>query len=295
MPRATKNFALGVVVLILAVSVLARAQSEDSSAPPSVDILGVHEDSGRGCIGCHAPHTNFVRAEGLEALWGWGSPDYGRKLVIAEDGQVAEVQPSKFATQASEVDGVVLCLSCHDGNLTPISMVVGESYLRKLAGSAERRGIHVAGPTNVFNIDHPLGVGATIEVGEGLKFSNGVFSVTPGTPYAEFVANYGWPTLAPMRRANPYGIDAEGKPYLVCTTCHNQHAMSVYQSRAASRIAKDDGDQSYRTAFFLNGPYNTNVTNVNSRDAASNVQFCRQCHFHLTNEANNAPNIRTEF
>ena len=297
MPRATRKFVLGVAVSILGVSVLAAAQSEDSSGPPSVDVLGVHEDSGRGCIGCHAPHKDFARAEGVEALWGWGSPDYGQKLIITDEGHFAEVQPSKFVTEVSEVDGVVLCLSCHDGNLTPSSMLVGGSYSQEmgLTGAAEGRRTHVPESRGVFGIDHPLGVRATIEVGEGLKFSNGVFSVTPGTPYAEFVANYGWPTLAPMRRANPYGIDAEGKPYLVCTTCHNQHAMSVYQSRAASRIAEDDGDQSYTSAFFVNGPYNTNVTNVNSRSVASNVQFCRQCHFHLTNEKNNAPNIRTEF
>jgi hypothetical protein len=300
MPRAKKTAVLVVVALILAVPALSQVQSQNSSGPPSVDILGVHDDSGRGCIGCHAPHKNVTGAEGedVEALWGSsGGPDYGQKLSIGDDGQIAEIQPTKFVTGVAEVDGVVLCLSCHDGNLSPISMVVGESYSRKmgLTGGLKHRRVHVAESRGVFSIDHPLGVGATIEVGEGLKFANGIFSVTPGTPYADFVANYGWPTLAPMRRANPYGIDTEGRPYLVCTTCHNQHAMSVYHSRAGSRIAGDDGDQSYATASFVNGPYNTNVTNTNSRNASSGAQFCRQCHFDLTNEGNNTPNIRTEF
>ena len=296
MPRVR----IRIAIFLILVSALTRAQDQGPSGPSAVDILGPHDSYGRGCGVCHTPHANILAVQGNEALWGSiGNPSYGQKLIIADIGEVAEVQPGKFATQTSEVNGVILCLSCHDGNLSPISMVVGEPYPQKmgLVPGAKHSRVHVVSDEagNIFTTDHPLGAEATIEVGEGLKFSNGVFSVTPGTPYAEFVANYGWPTLAPMRRANPYGVDAAGRPYLVCTTCHNQHAMNVYHSRAGSRIAGDNGDQSYTSTAFVNGPYNMNARSVESRNATSGVQFCRQCHFHLTNEGNNTTNIGTQF
>ncbi len=83
-----------------------------------------------------------------------------------------------------------------------------------------------------YTNDHPVGQNATISSGSGLVFANNTFTVTPGTPYAQFVANYGWPALAPGKWSNPWGINGAGKPYVVCTTCHNQHVMTVYTSTA---------------------------------------------------------------
>jgi len=48
--------------------------------------------------------------------------------------------------------------------------------------------------------DHPIGVGAPISPGGGLVFSEGKFSVVPNSPYAQFIANYGWPSLMPGKR-----------------------------------------------------------------------------------------------
>ena len=79
-----------------------------------------------------------------------------------------------------------------------------------------------------YTNDHPVGQMATISTGSGLVNTAGVLTVTPGTPYAQFVANYGWPALAPGKYSNPYGVTATGAPYVVCTTCHNQHVMTVY-------------------------------------------------------------------
>ena len=86
--------------------------------------------------------------------------------------------------------------------------------------------------------------------------------MTAGSPYAQFVANYGWPALAPGKWSAPTASTAAGKPYVLCTTCHNQHVMTVYTSSAASQIAGDGGGKYYATFFFINGPYNPNINNV---------------------------------
>jgi len=71
--------------------------------------------------------------------------------------------------------------------------------------------------------------------------------------------------------------------------------MTVYTSSKASPIAGDGGGKYYATYFFINGPYNPNINNVSNTNAPSTTQFCRQCHFGESNEANNTNNITTVF
>jgi nitrate/TMAO reductase-like tetraheme cytochrome c subunit len=120
-------------------------------------------------------------------------------------------------------------------------------------------------------------------------------SVTAGTPYATFVKNYGYPALAPGKWSQPFGVTAAKTPYVVCTTCHNQHVMTVYTSSASSPIANDGGGKYYATLFFVNGPYNPNLQTYSGNSAPSTTQFCRQCHFGEANEANNTYTIKTQF
>ncbi len=84
---------------------------------------------------------------------------------------------------------------------------------------------------------------------------------------------------------------------MLCTTCHNQHVMTVYSSSTLSPIAADAGGKFYATFFFVNGPYNPNVDTVGTKgqQAPSTTQFCRQCHFGEANEANNTNTIKTLF
>jgi len=147
-----------------------------------------------------------------------------------------------------------------------------------------------------YTNDHPVGQLANISTTQpGLVWTGTKFTVTAGSQYAQFVANYGWPALAPGKWSNPYGTTAGGKPYVLCTTCHNQHVMTVYTSSAGSPIANDGGGKFYATFFFVNGPYNPNINNVANTNAPSSTQFCRQCHFGESNEANNTNNITTVF
>ena len=96
-----------------------------------------------------------------------------------------------------------------------------------------------------------------------------------------------------MRWTNPWGINGSGQPYVLCTTCHNQHVMTVYTSTAKSPINGDG--KYYATFFFVNGPCNPNVNNVSNTNAPSTTQFCRQCHSGEANGANNTNNITTVF
>jgi len=298
-----------VVMFVLAVGGFVMAQNWSSS----VDVLGAHNNGGRGCAGCHAPHSGSFGSghaggpdAGSYALWGQdASPLYGKSVAFGDNGDYVELLPSGIASGDQEVGGILLCLSCHDGNLTQSNMMLNQSYEQKIglltntaygAGKIPTLlGNDGSGAGNYTN-DHPVGQNANISTKQpGLVFANNVFTVTPGSQYAQFVANYGWPALAPGKWSNPYGVTAGGKPYVLCTTCHNQHVMTVYTSSANSQIVGDGGGKYYATYFFINGPYNPNINNVANTNAPSTTQFCRQCHFGEANEANNTNNITTVF
>ena len=297
-----------IVLFVLAVGGLVIAQNATST----VDVLGAHNNNGRGCAGCHQPHSGAFGSgqkgaadSGSYALWGQdASPLYGKTILFGDSGSYAEILPSTIQSSSQEVGGILLCLSCHDGNVTAKNMMANQSYEQKIGlltntayGSNPIPTLLGNDGTTAGNYtnDHPVGTNANIRAGSGLVFAAGVFTVTPGTPYAQFVANYGWPALAPGKWSSPTGVNAAGKPYVLCTTCHNQHVMTVYTSSAASPIAGDGGGKFYNTFFFVNGPYNPNINNVANTNAPSTTQFCRQCHFGESNEANNTNNITTVF
>jgi hypothetical protein len=300
--------AMLVAIFTLAVGGLVMAQNWSST----VDVLGAHNNGGRGCAGCHAPHSGSFGSghtgaadAGSYALWGQdASPLYGKSIAFGDGGSFVEVLPNGIASGSEEVGGILLCLSCHDGNLTASNMMTNQSYEQQIGlltntayGSQKIPTLLGNDGTTAGNYtnDHPVGQNATIRAGNGLVFANGVFTVTAGSAYAQFVANYGWPALAPGKWSNPYAVNAAGKAYVLCTTCHNQHVMTVYTSSAASPINGDGGGKFYATYFFINGPYNPNINNVANTAAPSTAQFCRQCHFGEANEANNTNNIKTVF
>jgi hypothetical protein len=296
-------------LFVLAGAGLAMGQNWSSS----VDVLGAHNNGGRGCAGCHSPHSGSFGSghggaadAGNYALWGQdASPLYGKSLAFGDSGRYVEVLPASLTAGGSEVGGILLCLSCHDGNVTQTNMMTNQSYEQKIGLLTNAAYGTKPIPTLLgndgttagnYNNDHPVGVNATISTSmSGLVWGTNSFTLTAGSPYAQFVANYGYPALAPGKYSNPYGVNTAGKPYVVCTTCHNQHVMTVYTSSAASPIAGDGGGKYYATYFFINGPYNPNINNVANTNAPSTTQFCRQCHFGEANESNNTYTIKTVF
>jgi hypothetical protein len=304
--------AIFVGLFLLASAGLAMGQNWSSP----IDVLGAHNNNGRGCAGCHQPHSGAYGSghgtattgsdTGSYALWGQdASPLYGKTIAFGDNGSYTEVLPSSIASGSQEVGGILLCLSCHDGNVTPTNMMANQSYEQRiglLSGTYGPNPIPTllgkdgTTPGNYTN-DHPVGQNANISTTmAGLVWTGAAFSPpTPGSPYAQFVANYGYPALAPGKWSNPYGVTAGGKPYVLCTTCHNQHVMTVYTSSKNSPIAGDGGGKYYYTLFFVNGPYNPNINNVANTNAPSSTQFCRQCHFGEANESNNTNTIKTVF
>jgi hypothetical protein len=300
------------MLFVLAVSGLMMAQSWSSA----VDVLGAHNNQGRGCAGCHAPHSGSfgsghggVADAGSYALWGQdASPLYGKTISFGDGGSYTEVLPASITSGSTEVGGILLCLSCHDGNVTASNMMTGKSYEQTIGLLKNTTYGSLPIPTLLGNDgttagnytnDHPVGVNANISTSagtaaQGLVWAAGKFTVTPGSQYAQFVANYGWPALAPGKWSAPYGVNTAGLPYVACTTCHNQHVMTVYAASANSPIAGNTSGF-YATYFFVNGPYNPNLQTYAQTSAPSTTQFCRQCHFGEANEANNTNTITTQF
>jgi len=302
--------AMLLVIFVLAFAGLMMAQNWSSP----IDVLGAHNNNGRGCAGCHSPHSGSFGSghggasdAGNYALWGQdASPLYGYTLKFGDSGRYVETLPGSLTAGGTEVSGIMLCLSCHDGNVTPRNMMNGQSYEQRIGylqnsfyGSQPIPTLLGNDGTTAGNYlnDHPVGINATISTTtNGLVWANNAFTVTPGTQYAQFVANYGWPALGPAAHGVSYGINSSGKPYVACTTCHNQHVMTVYADSSKNQIMNDGGGKFYATMFFVNGPYNNNITpDPTGKTAPSTTQFCRQCHFGEANEANNTNTITTQF
>src|SRR5436305_7169340 len=111
--------AMLVMMFVLAVGGLMMAQNASST----VDVLGAHNNGGRGCAGCHQPHSGSFGSgqtgktdSGNFALWGQdASPLYGATIKFGDAGKYAEVLPANLTTGSADVGGILLCLSCHDG------------------------------------------------------------------------------------------------------------------------------------------------------------------------------------
>jgi hypothetical protein len=307
-----------ILVAIFALASAGMAMGQNASS--TVDVLGAHNNGGRGCAGCHTPHSGAFGSgqhgtadSGSYALWGQdASPLYGQTIAFGDNGTYTEVLPNTITGGGAEVGGILLCLSCHDGNLTPHNMMANQSYEQKIGLLKNTAYGSQPIPTLLGNDgstagnytnDHPVGTNAAmVSYGKpmqgatsGVTYAAGVFTVTPGSQYAQFVANYGYPAIAPGKWGPQFGITGAGIPFVTCTTCHNQHVMTVYSSSALSPIAADGGGKFYNTFFFVNGPYNPNINNVANTNAPSTTQFCRQCHFGESNEANNTTGITTVF
>jgi len=299
---------------------------------PAVDVLGAHNNYGRGCAGCHAPHSGAYGAGGNAASGGTVTDGYtGTNALFAQDmgplwGKTFDFSdisntgsanrylfalpaggnPTSWTTQQyNDVRGAVMCLACHDGSVAKGAMMQNWAYEQQIGALPSSYGTgHI--PTLLgndgtfaedYNNDHPIGENATIQSVLGSYYNNGTngltYTITNGTittvaaagQYAQFEASYGAPALNKGAWAYPTPVNAAGVPYVVCTTCHDQHVMNVYAASANSPIA-GSATGTYAKFFFINGPYNVNDVTVHPTKANSTTQFCRECHFGESNEAN---------
>ena len=277
-------------LLFLAAASFASAQI----VTPTNDVLGAHLNYGRGCAACHAPHSGVYgngqaktsdATAGTIALWGEDLGSLYGKVIItgkSEHGSYSETLPTSLAAGTPDVSGVLMCLSCHDGNYAEGAMMKNRVYetLPSTYGTANQiptlLGNDGTGTANYLN-DHPVGLNAVMGCGGQYDWdctisAAGKVQMT-GTHSAQFVTNYGF-------FVSPGTYNSQ--PVVLCTTCHNQHVMNVYNIKAgATNTGLPAG--TYATMFFLRGPYNPADGNTATNQTA---QFCRQCHGGEANEMN---------
>ena len=360
-----KKFMFILLAVVMLASLAAMAQvaagtatssGGNGAAVPTVDVLGAHNNYGRGCAGCHAPHSGARGAGGNAVANGTVIDPYtGANALFAQDmgplygasfdfsdlsngaaagGATSGVSSNKYifvapsslvgatAQGLSDIRGIVMCLACHDGANAKGAMMQNHAYEQQInalptsyGGGAIPTLLGADGSSSAYHNDHPVGENATISAVLGTAYGTGAatnglnYTITGTTPsqgisaiaavgqYSTFMTSYGAPALMKGAHSFPTPVNANTMPYVVCTTCHNQHVMNVYASSANSPIAGNTAGY-YQTFFFVNGPYNpgvNTVSNPGAGGAASTTQFCRQCHFGESNEANNAKTIQTMF
>lgn len=289
----------------------------------TIDKLGGHQNGGRGCVGCHTPHSGsrgnggvasgYMADPNEEILWGQdvtlaynttfdfpNNPDDATKLGALK---ITNASPER------QITGIAMCLSCHDGNVAKGAMMTNTSF-EQAAGmlpASYGKGIIPTllgqdGVAGNYKNDHPVGPSATLgTVGHGaINGAKGFYQITAGAvakgPFftgsqaAELWKNYGLPTIVDARAGAGFAVDANetnvDNAYVVCTTCHTPHSMYVTSAKLAG-VSKGN----VPTFFFVAAPYNPGANVADGTKASSATQFCRQCHFSGPGGANEASGI----
>jgi cytochrome c553 len=294
------------VVLVILVAMAAMAQAPTYTTN---DVLGAHNVYGRGCVACHAPHGgargngSTLTGSGQAALWGEDlTPLYGKTLAFGDAGAYTVTLPANQAAVntigAHDPTFVIIaCLSCHDGNVTKVGMMQGITVEQlPVAGGY---GSTFLGADGNYNNEHPVGPQAIIGcggsynwdcavgTGTGTKgdgtapgdgYTLGTLIAPAGSKFAQFQTNYGF-TVSPSVIA--------GQPTVTCTTCHDQHSMTIWNGTIGGVKAN------WNTSFFVRGPYTPGGTSGSTAINNTAAQFCRNCHGGESNEMHGLPSIPT--
>jgi hypothetical protein len=286
-----------VTLMIVAVAGFAAAQI----TAPTSDVLGAHLNYGRGCAGCHAPHSGAYgngaakhadTTAGNIALWGQDVGGlYGQTITTgqSEHATYVETLPTALTAGTPDVAGVLMCLSCHDGNYAQGAMMKNKVFetLPSTYGTYNNiptlLGADNTTTGNYLN-DHPVGLNAYVTCGGTYDWDctvvNGAVQMT-GPNSSQFVKNYGF--FVSTKAYN-------NQPTVMCTTCHNQHVMNVVKVTTGATSGLPSGN--YATMFFIRAPYNPASGTAGSNQTA---QFCRECHGAEGNESNGGLTIPTTF
>ena len=190
---------------------------------------------------------------------------------------------------------VAACLSCHDGNLAKVGMMKGTTVETVTIAGATFNPPTLLGndgstPGNYLN-DHPVGPNAKFWCGGPYGWDctiNADGSVTFSGPNGTaFIKNYFDVTLTGPVSAlvkvpgtTPgYAGSTSSNSWVTCTTCHDQHDMSYFNTGAAIKP----------THFFVRGWYDPG----NTATSNSAAQFCRSCHGGESNEAHGQLSVPT--
>lgn len=241
-----------IALMLVACSVFAAAQITQ----PTTDILGAHLNYGRGCAACHTPHSgasgNGKPAAGNNSnsiLWGEDVSTMAGRTITTGGGKYIEVLPTSMSASTPDVNGMLTCLSCHDGNFAPAAMMQNKMYESLPATYGNRSSI----PTLIANTragsyisEHPMGLSRNDQSGGQQAWDctevNGVINMR-GSNSSRFVSSYGF-----FVKPGIYNNSA----MVVCTTCHNPHVMNVVTVSRNSNSGLPHG--TYATMFFLRAP-----------------------------------------
>jgi hypothetical protein len=146
-----KLFVLATIILIASFALAQGTVTGNINYIPTYDVMGAHENGGRGCAGCHAPHNgaqgsggNIKGVAGYGAnstlqggLWGTDTTAIMTFLTagpvtfnggLSHHSGVLTMNASDNTWASSNYTGVATCLSCHDGNVSQGAMMSGQAY-----------------------------------------------------------------------------------------------------------------------------------------------------------------------
>jgi len=223
-------------LLVLAVAVIGAMASAqiitgNTAYVPTVDVQGAHENGGRGCAGCHAPHsggrgsggniisgsaayTGTGTAEGDIGLWGTDTnPIETGYASISFDGSYPVTLAGLTWSSGALYTGVATCLSCHDGNVSKGAMMSGFAYEQafgllnfatQIANRPYANSVAIYGPNPIptllgndggvagdYSNDHPVGMAANLGKVASAALGNGLIG-TPTTNATTGTTTIAW-------------------------------------------------------------------------------------------------------
>jgi len=206
----------------------------------TIDKLGGHQNGGRGCVGCHAPHSGargnggalawdnvnggyksvaVVGNSGDEVLWGQDlGPIYGATFTFPDnpDNGATGALVIKSTSPERQITGIAMCLSCHDGNVAKGAMMANASFEQTAGMLPASYGTQTI-PTllgndggvggNYLN-DHPVGPNATLgTVGHGaINKAKGWFDVSTTAGVTTIVPGASFTGSSMAEFAKNYGL-----------------------------------------------------------------------------------------
>jgi hypothetical protein len=297
-----------------------------------IDKLGAHQNGGRGCVGCHTPHSG-ARGNGGALQWDKASQTFKTAKVVGDSGdetlwgqdlgpvislgKIGTGNDGEFSVELTDLEthpriksGVVMCLSCHDGNVAKGAMMTNQSFEQKAGLLPPGYGTQPiptllgfdGGTAGNYSNDHPIGREAnisTLSMRTYLALDSGKTKVIAGasfagSPYETFQKNYGLPTIIGSRVGAGLAVETTmtsvNDAYVVCTTCHTPHTMYTASASSTNPIGGLTSG-TFPSYFFIAAPYNPGADTANGTKASSATQFCRQCHFTGAGGANEGSNI----
>ena len=279
---ASVNRAISIALILLVFTTFAIAKTTSSRT----DALGAHVNAGRGCPACHIPHSVALRERIAltRSANSAGEHAVGRGCDKHVCGDAEAASNNLYQPTHLVLTGVLICLSCHDGNYGPQAMMRNSIYetiplgygVPHIIPTLTDRDSLIAGQEIE---DHPIGLRST---GQMWK------RVWLGLHGNQRCYQHGGNSLIAIccelwlfRQPSHYGNTS----VVACTTCHNPHLMTITRVTASS-ASNLFPPGVYSTRHFLRAPYDPTDKSGNR-----SAQFCRQCHADKSNEMNGSSAI----